>query len=359
MRWNRVVLTAFGVVLGLASASRAEETLYIRGKPAIKGLIKSESGRGIVFGKLSFPPDDILDVKYEVEPIGVRLNEYNKAFLVEKEADEPGKETKKKAKLEEAAQRYEATLKGLTNNQPSAARHLEYKVAVLRARLARMDGSDPDAVIGLLKGFKTRHPNSWQITTCMKLLAEFQLEKKQFADAEQTYRELAQSEVADEVRQEAELSAAQVSLRAGNHALAQQKLEALIAKLPKNSPFALRARVAQAECLDAAKKSPEARKVLRQLIKDTTDKTLKAVAYNALGLSYYNAGMTKEARWEFLWVDVVYNQDRAEHAKALYYLSRIFEDLNEPERAQECREALNDRQFAGLEYQQRLVREKK
>jgi tetratricopeptide (TPR) repeat protein len=213
--------------------------------------------------------------------------------------------------------------------------------------------------IAKLSDFKNKHADSWQIAGCLKLLAQLQLEAKRYADAEQTYKELSGANVAEPIRQEAELSAAHVSLRAGKHELARKKLQELIAKLPKDSPFIARAHIAQAECLIAAKKPEEARKTLKQILKATGDKALKAAAYNALGESYAKAGMLKEARWEFLWVDVVYNQDRNEHAKALYYLWWIFSQLNEPERAQECLETLlNDTQFNGVEYQ-RLGREKK
>ncbi len=98
---------------------------------------------------------------------------------------------------------------------------------------------------------------------------------------------------------------------------------------------------------------------MQQVNKETTDKNLKASAYNALGVSYYSGEQLKEARWEFLWVDVVYNQDKAEHAKALYYLYKIFDKLDEKERAQECREALSDRAFTGLEWQRLLLKEAK
>ena len=92
--------------------------------------------------------------------------------------------------------------------------------------------------------------------------------------------------------------------------------------------------------------------MLRQVINEIGDKSLKAVAYNTLGQCYYDSDQLKEARWEFLWVDVVFNQDKSEHAKALYYLSKIFDQLNEPERAQDCRDALlQDRAFAGMEWQ--------
>ena len=48
-------------------------------------------------------------------------------------------------------------------------------------------------------------------------------------------------DVDDATREDAELRAAQVSLRAGKPAEAQSKLQALVAKFPKTSPSAVRA----------------------------------------------------------------------------------------------------------------------
>ena len=62
----------------------------------------------------------------------------------------------------------------------------------------------------------------------------------------------------------------------------------------------------------------------------------------------------KAARWEFLWVDVIYNQDAREHAKALYYLFRIFSELGEEDRAQECAQALQAERYNGTSYQQKV-----
>ena len=90
------------------------------------------------------------------------------------------------------------------------------------------------------------------------------------------------------------------------------------------------------------------------------NREVKAVGHNTLGYCLYSQGQAKEALWEFLWVDVVYNQDRAEHAKALYHLWKIFSEQGNAERAQECREMLlNDRQFTGTEYQVKGAREAK
>jgi len=361
MRRLHLGLSPF-LFLMLAPAAWGQQTIHLRSaeKP-LKGIIKEESPRGVIVTgvKQRIPPEDIVDIEYEIDPLSARLEHYRPARAAENKADDPAQEANRKDNLALAIQKYEATHKALKPGQTSAARQLEFKIATLLAAQEAEDGSPTDSAIAKLKDFKTRHPNSWQISKSLRLLGDLLLLQKQYDEAEQVYKELAQADVADATREDAELQAAQVSLRAGKYAEAQGKLQTLITKLPRGSSSAVRARIAQAECLSASKKSEEARKLLNQVLTETKDRNLKAAAYNALGESFVQAKAFKEARWEFLWVDVVYNQDKAQHAKALYYLWFIFDQLNEPERAQECRETLlNDRQFAGSEYQRR-AREKK
>jgi tetratricopeptide (TPR) repeat protein len=342
---RRLVLAVIALTLG-TGAVWAEEEVFLRGQAkSIKGVIKDENARGFNLGKQSIPAGDIVDVVYEVEPVTVRF-EYRKGVKAEKDGQ-----------LTSALTIYEKTLKELKPGQKSAERHLEFKLAVLSAQQAREEGTDIQPAIAKLKDFNTRHTDCWQLATTHKLLARILLDQKQFKEAEDTYKALAAANVPDDVKQEAELSAALVSLAAGKHEIARKNLDSLIAKLPKNSPFIARARIGQAECL-AVKKPDEARAQLKQIINQTTDRSLKAAAYNALGEIFFKEKKLKEARWEFLWVELEFNQDRAEHAKALYHLMEIFHQLGEAARARECRDALLDSQFNGLEYQ-RLAKEKK
>ena len=360
MRYRVFLLAAFAVVAVVAvTLANDEVTVRSKEKP-YKGPIKSETSRSIeVTGvKEPIPAEEILDIVYEVTPVDVRINTYRPGVLSEKEYHDPDpkKEAKRKANLAEALKKYSESYTKV--KEKGARRHLEYKLAVLGARQALDENGELEPAIKRLANFKTNHPNSWQITSTLQLLAKLQTDTKQYKDAEESYLELAQANVADDIKQEAELLAATVSIRAGNHEAAFKKLQALTEKLPKESKYQGRARIAQAECLVLAKKNDEAVKMLRQVTKETADKNLKAIAYNTLGLGYYNADQLKEARWEFLWVDVVYNQDKAEHAKALYYLSKIFDKLDEKDRAQECRETLiNDRAFLGMEWQRLALKE--
>jgi hypothetical protein len=98
---------------------------------------------------------------------------------------------------------------------------------------------------------------------------------------------------------------------------------------------------------------------VKSALAGTSDNLVRAVAHNTLGEYYLRGKQEEEAFWQFLRVDVLYNQDKAEHAKALYHLSKLFDrPRNDPARARECRDRLLDKQFAGTEYQRRAESEK-
>jgi tetratricopeptide (TPR) repeat protein len=339
----------------------AEETIYLKGKEKpIKTAITKESGLGVQGAGGLIPAEDIVDIEYELKTTDVTLqiNYVRKARGLEKEAQD--KETGRKVNLANAIQLYEDVIAKMSANQPLARRNFEFRVAALRSRQAIEFDSFVEPAVEKLNSFKTTHPDSWQISQVYRLLANVYLAQKKYAQAEKTYLELTKAPVSEDTKNEAEYLAAQVNVQANNYDQALKSLRALANRLPKDNRFGMKARVAEAECLAVANKHDEANKVLKQILKEATDKNLKAMAYNTLGKNLYKQGQLKEARWEFLWVDVVYNQDKAEHAKALYFLSLIFEKLGEPDRAQECRELLRtDPAFAGLEYQRMALADTK
>jgi tetratricopeptide (TPR) repeat protein len=231
---------------------------------------------------------------------------------------------------------------------------------VLLARQLSEEGKAADPAITALKAFKSKNADSWQIGSALQLLGRLQLDAKDYDGAKATYVELSQASVLDDLKQEAQLQVIYVSIRAGKTAEAQSALTAALQSFPKESKHAVKARVLQAELQLVAKKYDEATKLLRQVTKDTTDKELKALAYNSLGVCLFEQQDYKGARWEFLWVDVVYNQDKNEHAKALYYLWKVFGELGDAEKSQDCREQLlNERAFAGTEWRAKAQKESK
>jgi hypothetical protein len=83
---------------------------------------------------------------------------------------------------------------------------------------------------------------------------------------------------------------------------------------------------------------------LRSVIDRTTDPALKAAAYNVLGdCLRRDPKQKKEALYAYLWVDVVYNQDAAEVAKATSRLAELFGELKDEERAKKYRDKARGR----------------
>src|SRR5262249_51457911 len=179
------------------------------------------------------PAEDIEDIVFQVLPLGVRVGAYRPATVAEKTALTTAKDAERTKALAEALAKYEEALPGLDAGQPFAKSHIEYKIAFLRYLQARESGQEAalQKAAARLEEFKTRHPQAWQLSRCLRLLAQVQLDLKQFDAAEKTYLELARADVADEVRQEAEVQAVLVTLQSGRpgvHAAAQAKLQALV-----------------------------------------------------------------------------------------------------------------------------------
>ncbi len=365
------LLAALWVPQAPAQVGDEEQQIFTKAskdKPAYRGFIISQSPRNIQLkgGKTAIPADEIEEIVFAVLPLEVRLKSYRPATNFEKEANTTKKEGERAKKLTEALAKYEEALPLLKEGQALAQAQIEYKIAYILYVQAReaVDDTAPklkQAAAAKLKEFAGKHPQAWQLVRVLKMLAEAQIDLGQFKEAEQSYMQLAKADVADAVRQEAELEALMVTMRMKSEddeaavkaaAAAATKVRGLVDRLPKGVEK-VRAQLRLGECLAKARDVPAAKTILNAVLDETKDKQLRARAYNTLGYGYWLNKQWQEARWEFLWVDTIYNHDKNEHAKALYYLEDIFARLNEGERASACRQALMDAQFAGTEYQRR------
>ncbi len=361
-RW----LPALLVIVFAGSAPLRADDVYVRGKEKpIKGTITAESAKEIKVGtKQLIPAENIIEVVYELDTATTTIR-YKKAVTAEKESLDPAKEANRKGLLAEAIKLYEDVLPAVTQKNPK--RHIEYKIAMLQVRQAQEDGAPVKDAIAKLSDFTKKHPTAWQITNAYETLGRLQMDAQDYAGAEETYAKMAGLvTLPEETRMDARMLAVQAKLRAGKYDEARSDIADIQRNLPKESRFFGRTKVAEAECLVAesakygkddakrAKLFDQAVEQVRAVIKESNDSYVKAVGHNTLGYCYAEQGKAKDAIWEFLWVDVVYNQDRIQHAKALFHLWDLFTKEGDAPRAQECREALMAPQFAGLDYQKRV-----
>ena len=351
------LLFGFIALFGLASVSADE--IYLKGRPPLKNAtITAESPKGItVSGGDKYAEADIESVFFDKVDGLVALT-YGQAYKSEKTFLDTSKDAKARANAYADAKVKYDDLVGKMPDKRSKA-HIEFTIGYMMGQKALEDGTDPKNAIVRLNEFVKANPQSWQLVRSLSMLAKLHESTKDYANAKGVYTQLAGLDVPEEIKQNAHLQVAMADVRLGKYADAEPKLANLLKTMPKDSAVYARTQLAQAECLLAGNKTDEAMAILKKTVKDSPDKALKAVAHNALGVNLYNAEKYKEARWEFLWVDVVYNTDKAEHAKALYYLTHLEEKLGETPKADECREQLlSDKSFAGTEYQRKMQKER-
>jgi len=332
----------FAFVLTLhagAPAARGQDEIRYRDPAAKKdgvaiGTIQEETPAGIVYKPVAgaankdIPAGDIVDVNYEVP--GALTLEYRHA-----RADE-------RRNPAEALKDYQELLPKLVGERyVRASRHIQFKIAMNLARLAEEDPARISAAIDALEKFMKEQPGAWQLLHCARALSRLKLQNGDSAGARRTFEELATIPgISNEIKQEAELMAVESLISGKQIAEAQKRLQALSASVSADSAQAVRVRIELAHCLGASGKMEEAAKQLEGLVSQTEDKSIKAHAYNVLGDCYQRNARDKDAMWAYLWVDVIYHQDRQEHARAMEQLAKIFEERGEKDRAKLYRDKL-------------------
>ena len=125
----------------------------------------------------------------------------------------------------------------------------------------------------------------------------------------------------------------------GNAVAESQKLEATLHRA-----------VSQSALGDVEQSTDTVKKIITQA--DAEDTKLLAQAYNALGDCYLQAAKKEAACQAFLHVDLLFSSAATEHAKALYELSLLWNDLGQPTRARDAQEQLKDK-YPGSRWAQR------
>jgi len=354
---------------GFPAAAQNLDRIYIHDpvknkQDRIEARIKKESPKEITIERgtrtESVPVAKIIEIEYGI-PASLKVDVQAKAAREEDNAAKEPNPVRRLKDYELAIAGYRDLIDRLTklDQYGLAKRNTEFKIAAILARMAEDDPTQIDPALKALTQFKTEHEKSWQIDRVGKLLARLQIAKGDMKGAQATFDEFARrDDLPDLVRQEYELAGIQALLKADNFADAERKLTAMAKNLDKDNPQALRVDIYLAAC-KAKSNLPEAEKRLASIIGGDAEPPVKALAYNTLGDCYYMHNRLEDAFWQYLWVDQEYSQDFEQHAKALYYLSILFDKAkNRPDRAKACLDRLlNDKHFAGSEYQARAAKD--
>lgn len=286
------------------------------------------------------PAPDIVRIDYGGLP-GLTFADLSAVRALE-ETDDPAK----------VQARYGELLKKVGGQSPKTKRYLAFREAMAAAGLAdrqtKPDEFRPEAerAAKLLAEFAEQNDKSWEVWPAARTAARLRMELGDFAGAAAILGKLAKNpDLTADLRADVRLAEAAARLRAGESPAwdeierdpqfptsgpARQKLAVLkvASKFPKPVPGS------------APIKPADAVAAMEKAIADAADQEARATGFNFLGDLYRAHGLPRDAMWAYLWVDVVYAQDKDERVIALHRLAEAFEAAGDADRAAQFRDKL-------------------
>ncbi len=332
-------------VVGFAAGQGGSDVIVVRDPksdkvlPSMTGTISKETISGILFKPSAGPEkeykaNEIIRITYSDLPSGVKLEFSSIGGFEDK---------KEYAKALDAYVKLLPNFKDAAN--PKSKRFVEYRIAMLKAMEADSDEKKRPEAIEALKSFTKAYPSTWQYPIVAKQLIRLQNAAGNMDGAiEAVEAFLKLPDLTPDLQQEISLTYVDLLMRAGKAKEADAELKKLLATVKPGDPKRNRLDIYKigTDFLLGSKDEAALKKVEAELRKKTQDGStppaLKAVAHNILGDCLLAVGRRRDAMWEYLWVDVVYNEDRSQVQKAIDALAKIFEDLKEPEKAKQYRE---------------------
>jgi hypothetical protein len=322
--------------------------------------IKAMEGKQTVVKDLA--PMVVRYVVYEHEGKTANLGtlELRQPHTKQGRALEQTRPEKRLAGLNEALDLYkqlDAQLKGQTMSH----RYFQWKMAEVLVLQSKDDPTKLDAALAALAAYKTDFNDGWEIVPCLKLLAQMLEDKGDAEGASKAYADLAAvPNLPKEMKQESEIQGVRLLLRVSKFAEAETRLKAMQATLAVDDPQRAFVDVCLVQSQMAQGNVSGAEAQLQAVLRTATEANIRGLAHNLLGDYYERKDQMEKAFWNYLRVDVLYNQDKEEHAKALFHLAKLFDKVkNDPVRAEECLTRLRSPTFAGTRYQRQAGEEKK
>ena len=374
MRWHVVAPVLIVTFAGTAwGQRRADAIRYYSDRSKTPPVITSRNGTvtaespvkvTILTGLNRQPLDirsvDVVEIRYGNEPVD----------MTQARSAENAKDWAR------AQSAYEAALRKAPANNKFLKAQIEFGIARALVRQADTAPELRPLAIDALRKFKDKYPDSRQIIDALDLLSRMLvLQGQSPQEVVEAFRQLREKHRdSPDVTNRCDLFESRLLLEEGQlllaknpqeakarYAAAQAKLQSMLKGASKESAVAIR--IGLAECKSVLGDVPGAIRDLEQILRETPaeDYRTRAMAYLGLGDCHRLNGQYREAMWDYLFVDVVYNQDREQHAKALYYLQEVFDAMADTDpqaalRARECRDRLrNDPRLKDTRYQKLLA----
>lgn len=228
--------------------------------------------------------------------------------------------------------------------RPEVVAELDFLLLDSETRMAEAGEGDLGAAIRVAQEFLATHRNSYHVSTAIERLGDVYLANGQREEAQAQYAKLAKAP-APYFQALSAVKLGQLLQLDDKHDQALAEFDRAIAAAgdnPAAQPMVLDATLHRAVSRSATGAVDAATADLKSIIEKADAENIEhlATAYNALGDCYLAGEMPKAARDAYLHVDLLFSAAADEHAKALFELSKLWDDLGQPQRAREAREKL-------------------
>ncbi|MBL8796073.1 MAG: hypothetical protein JNM56_19385 [Planctomycetia bacterium] len=288
----------------------------------------------------TIPSKDVVDMQYEVKADLKKT--WDGAWRSEWVTGAAAKDAKGRREALQAALKAYQELADKVGADPKSQRQVQYKVAILTANLAEGDKAQSKAAIELLEKYQKANANSWQIFSVVDALARLYVDTNDFEKAAGAFDSMKKLPgVDDATKNDCELKSADYLMKAKKHGEAADRLTKIVGAMkatdPAYEPMRMKLILCKANTPDKFKEAIGELKKMKDTAKD--DNKL-AMLYNTLGDCYMMGNQPNDAKYEYLYVDLIYNKDRSQHLHALEHLVQVFKDLKQLDKSKEYSQKL-------------------
>ncbi len=289
-------------------------------------------------GILKIPANDIASIKWDGEPpkLGIARGDEERGVL------------------EKALETYVEVHKESSGKMKT---YLDFLISRTMAKLALDDPARVDDAVKKLEAFTKANADHIGYFESMSYLGQVQALKGDFAKAQTAFEGLGKAPWKD-FQMASKIATGRMQLKQNNVDGALKTFDDITAGKAETDSEKSRqaeAQVGKAACLVKQSKHDDALKLIDEIIKSTSvdEKRAMSEAYVLQGDCYQAQNKPKEAVLAYLHVPVLFENEKAAHAEALFNLAKLSGTIGQAERAAEARADLLER-FPNSEWAKKL-----
>lgn len=225
---------------------------------------------------------------------------------------------------------------------------LAFLTAAAEANLALSGRGEVAAAQSTIKEFFAENRSSFHTLAAIELLGDLYLADEAYDKARTEYERIAKAPT-PYFKLRSELLVGKAWQAEGDNAKAASAFQNVVNSSEEGAslePMKLAATLELAVSKAAGGNASESVGTLQTIIDEAdpeNDGELLGQAYNALGSAYLKAGDKQAALFSFLHVDLLYSQAAEQHARSLYELNSLWQELGRADRADEAAQELAER----------------